>query len=170
MQVWQLPSTNPASPEEPSSQAMDECIAKVETAARLTHISIAAIAKYVDPLVGVKIPQNAQLAHVGVAEDEDATHPRAKPANSSKTAVDQSKQNSLARKAHKLPSGKPVKEIVSVPQSAVPKVAPEAPKGAEEENEGQLRCIIDQSQNTIKRKQKTARKLARQAAQEKPPS
>jgi hypothetical protein len=151
---------------------MDECIAKVETAARRTHISITdmAIAKYVDPLVGVKIPQHEQPAHFGVAEDEDATHPPAKPANSSKTAVDQSKQNSLARKAHKLPSGKPVKEIVSVPQSAVPKVAPEAPKGAEEENEGQLRCIIDQSQNTIKRKQKTARKLARQAAQEKPPS
>ena len=166
MQVWQLPSTNPTSPEEPSSQAMDEYIAKVEKAARLTHISIAAIAKYVDPLVGVKIPQHEQPAHFGVAEDEDATHPPAKPANSSKTAVDQSKQNSLARKAHKLPSGKPVKEIVSVPQSAVPKVAPEAPKGAEEEN---------QSQNTIKReqkkrKQKTARKLARQAAQEKPPS
>jgi hypothetical protein len=145
---------------------MDEYIAKVEKAARLTHISIAAIAKYVDPLVGVKIPQHEQPAHFGVAEDEDATHPPAKPANSSKTAVDQSKQNSLARKAHKLPSGKPVKEIVSVPQSAVPKVAPEAPKGAEEEN---------QSQNTIKReqkkrKQKTARKLARQAAQEKPPS
>ena len=147
MQVWQLLSTYPASPEEPSSQAMDECIAKVETAARLTHMSITgmAIAKYVDPLVGVKIPQHEQLAHVGVAEAEDAAHPPAKPANSSKTAVDQSKQKPLARKAHELPSGKPVKEIVSVPQSAVPKVAPEAPKGAEEENEGQLRRIIDQS-------------------------
>lgn len=219
MQVWQLPTEFPSETEEPTTQAKTECLASVETRARLTCMAVTGqyVLPFEDVNAGVKPTKKEKGQDAGdskeagddqagveddvddvdegdantnkktgkqikgkgkveAADDHDdrkdgkkAAATKRKPTGGADDAGFKAKRtgeqgrNSGKQAAAATPTFKAVKA------SAVSVVAPEAPRGLEEDDENIVHHIINRSQNTIVREQRKrrkikARKVARAAA------